>query len=367
MNFRQIPYDNLQMVNAPYFEAFVRTSKDVIERGSYILGEAVGRFEEEFSALHGGYYCVGVASGLDALTLSMMAFDFPPGSKVMVASNAYIASILSIIRANLTPVLVEPDPFTFNLSIENIARNYSPDCVAILPVHLYGRLNPMPEIVEFARERKMRVIEDCAQAPFAEIDGVRAGMFGDAGAFSFYPTKNLGALGDAGAIVCSDVALYEKLKALRNYGSERKYYNKLLGLNSRLDEIQAAFLSIKLPDYQKVIDHKRCLAEIYFEELGGVQSIALPSLAKKDHVWHIFNVLLHNRDIIKSKLAQRGIQTEIHYPVAPNLQEGYRSILAGDFPVSEKIHAETLSLPISTCHGKEDVRWVAKNLKELLL
>jgi dTDP-4-amino-4,6-dideoxygalactose transaminase len=157
------------------------------------------------------------------------------------------------------------------------------------------------------------------------------------------------------------------LKALRNYGSERKYRNKFLGLNSRLDEIQAAFLSIKLPDYQEVIDHKRSLAEIYFEELGGVGSITLPSPAQKDHVWHIFNILLQNRDTIKSKLAQRGIQTEIHYPVAPHLQEGYHSILAGDFPVSSKIHAETLSLPISTCHGKEDIRCVAKNLKELLL
>jgi dTDP-4-amino-4,6-dideoxygalactose transaminase len=285
----------------------------------------------------------------------------------LVASNAYIARILSIIRADLIPVLVEPDPSTFSLSIENLTRNYSADCVAILPVHLYGRLNPMPEIIEFARERQMKVIEDCAQAPFAEIDGVRAGMFGDAGAFSFYPTKNLGALGDAGAIVCRDSALYEKLKALRNYGSERKYYNKFLGLNSRLDEIQAAFLSVKLPDYQQVIGHKRSLAEIYFEELGELQSIILPLPAGKEHVWHIFNILLSNRDTIKSKLADRGIQTEIHYPVAPHLQEGYRSILIGDFPVAEKIHAETLSLPISTCHTKEDVRWVAENLKELLL
>jgi dTDP-4-amino-4,6-dideoxygalactose transaminase len=366
MSQKSIPYEDLKKVNAPYFEALSQSSKAVIEGGWYVLGRAVESFEKEFSELHGGYHCLGVASGLDALILGLVAFDFPKGSKVLVPSNTYIASILSIIRADLIPVLVEPDPHTYNLTVENLRRSYDPDCVAILPVHLYGRLNPMPEIVEFAREHNLKIIEDCAQSHFAEIDGIRSGMFGDIGAFSFYPTKNLGALGDAGAIICRDTALYLKLKALRNYGSEKKYYNKYVGWNSRLDEIQAAFLSVKLSDFQKVIEHKRRLAQIYFEELKGVPSLTLPAPAGGEHVWHIFNVLLVNRDLIKEKLAERGILTEIHYPLAPNLQEGYRTILSGVFPVSEKIHAETLSLPLSTCHSEEDIREVSRNLKELL-
>lgn len=366
MNSILIPYEDLKKVNAPYFDALAQRSKNVIEGGWYILGKAVESFEKEFSALHDGYHCLGVASGLDALILGLVAFDFPKGSKVLVPSNTYIASILSIIHAGLTPVLVEPDPKTYNLTVAGLREKLDKECVAILPVHLYGRLNPMPEIVEFAKAHHLRIIEDCAQSHFSEIDGVKSGMFGDIGAFSFYPTKNLGALGDAGAIICKDTTIYNKLKALRNYGSEKKYYNKYVGWNSRLDEIQASFLSEKLPDFQKVIDHKRSLAEIYFEELKDIHSLTLPQPAGKDHVWHIFNVLLQDRDVIKEKLAQRGILTEIHYPVAPNLQGGYRSILAGHYPIAEKIHAETLSLPLSTCHTKEDIRQVSNNLKELL-
>lgn len=221
MNSKLIPYEDLKKVNAPYFGALVQRSKSVIEGGWYVLGKAVENFEKEFSTLHGGYHCLGVASGLDALILGLVVFDFPKGSKVLVPSNTYIASILSIIRADLTPVLVEPDPKTYNLTVEGLRKQYDKDCVAILPVHLYGRLNPMPEIVEFAKENNLKVIEDCAQSHFAEINGVKSGMFGDIGAFSFYPTKNLGALGDAGAIICKDSEVYNKLKALRNYGSEK--------------------------------------------------------------------------------------------------------------------------------------------------
>lgn len=361
-----IPYEDLKKVNAPYFDALAKRAKDVVEGGWYVLGKAVESFEKEFSALHGDYFCLGVASGLDALILGLVVFDFPKGSKVLVPSNTYIASILSILHAGLIPVLVEPDPNTYNLTVKGLREKFDQDCVAILPVHLYGRLNPMPEIVEFAKDKNLKIIEDCAQSHFAEIDGVKSGMFGDIGAFSFYPTKNLGALGDAGAIICKDPDLYAKLKALRNYGSEKKYHNKYVGWNSRLDEIQASFLSEKLTDYQKVIDHKRRLAMIYFEELKGIQSLTLPAPAGKDHVWHIFNVLLPNRDTIKAKLAERGVMTEIHYPVAPNHQEGYQSILKGHYPIAEKIHTETLSLPLSTCHREEEIRQVSGILKELL-
>lgn len=361
-----IPYEDLKKVNAPYFDELSAISKHIIEGGWYVLGQAVAEFESNFSKLHGGQYCLGLASGLDALILGLVVFDFPKGSKVLVPSNTYIASILSIIRADLTPVLVEPDPKTYNLTVEGITQHLDKDCVAILPVHLYGRLNPMPEIVEFAKEHNLKIIEDCAQSHFAEIGGVKSGMFGDIGAFSFYPTKNLGALGDAGAIICKDEEVYLKLKALRNYGSEKKYFNKYMGWNSRLDEIQAAFLSVKLKSHQKVIDHKRTLAELYFHELKGIDAIQLPAPAGTEHVWHIFNILIKNRDYIKEKLAEKGIITEVHYPVPPHFQEGYRSIFTGDFPIAEKIHSETLSLPLSTCHSEEDIKQVSKSLKELL-
>lgn len=285
---------------------------------------------------------------------------------MLVPSNAYIESILSNIHAGFTPVLVELDSKTYNLTVSGLREKIDKECLVILPVHLYARLNPMPEIVEFAKEHNLRIIEDCAQSHFIEIGGVKSGMFGEICAFSFNPTKNLRALGDAGAILCRDTDLYLKLKALRNYVSEKKYHNKYFGWNSRLDEIQASFLSEKLKDYQKVIYHKRKLAGIYFEELKGIKTLTLPASAWKDHVWHIFNILLKDRDLVKAKLPERGILTEIYYPVAPNHQKGYLSILLGNFPISEKIHSETLNLPLSTCHSEEDKRYVSKNLKKLI-
>lgn len=366
MQIKPIPYEDLKQVNAPYFRDLTAISQAVIEKGWYVLGKAVEEFERQFSELHEGQYCLGVASGLDALILGLAVFEFPKGAKVLVPSNTYIASILAILRADLRPVLVEPDPMTYNLNLSGLEKAYTPDCVAILPVHLYGRLCPMPEIVAFAQEKNLKIVEDCAQSHFAEIDGVKAGMFGDIGAFSFYPTKNLGALGDAGAMICKDLDIYQKLKALRNYGSEKKYHNRFTGWNSRLDEIQAAFLSVKMQDYQRVIDHKRKLAALYFKGLQGLDGIQLPQPGDQNHVWHIFNVLLPNRDEVKAKLAEMGIQTEVHYPVAPHLQEGYQNLWEGAYPISEKIHAQTLSLPLSTCHAEEDIVRVIDSLKKLL-
>lgn len=298
--------------------------------------------------------------------LGLEAFDFPKGLRVLVPSNTYIASILSNIHAGLTPVLVDPDSKTCNLTVSCLREKIDKECVAILPVHLYGRLNPMPEIMEFAKEHNLRIIEDCAQSHFTEIGGVKSAMFRDICAFSFNPAKNLRALGNAGVVFCRNTDPYRKVKALRNYGSEKKYHNKYVGWNSRLDEIQASFLSEKLKDYQKVIYHKRKLTEIYFEELKGIKTLTLPASAWKDHVWHIFNILLKDRDLVIAKLPERGILTEIHYPVAPNHQKGYRSILSGNYPISEKIHSETLNLPLSTCHSEEDIRYVSKNPKKLI-
>ncbi len=338
-----IVYEDLSKVNEPYLKELQEAFRQMLATGQYILGEQVTLFETEFAKV----------------------FDFPAGSKVLVPANTYIASILAIVNAGLIPVLVEPDADTYNMSVAELGRSYTKDCVAVLPVHLYGRLCAMPAIMDFAKARGLKVIEDCAQAHFAEMDGVRAGCFGDIGAFSFYPTKNLGALGDAGAVLCKDPSIYEKLKALRNYGSEKKYHNKYLGFNSRLDEIQAAFLRVKLKHFAEVIAHKHNLATIYLDTLKQVPAIRLPLPADKEHVWHIFNILTPKRDELKAFLHANQIGTEVHYPIAPHQQEAFKHLFKNSsYPLSEKIHESTLSLPISTCHTQNDIRMVANKIRE---
>ena len=359
-----IPYENLKEVNAPYYSQLYSNAKSIIEGGWYVLGNEVENFEKEFSILHNGSFCLGVASGLDALILGLSVFNFPAGSKVLVPSNTYIASILAILRSNLIPVLVEPDPHTYNITVESLEKNYTSSCVAILPVHLYGRLCPMDEIVQFAKSRNLVIVEDCAQSHFAEINHQKAGTFGDIGAFSFYPTKNLGALGDAGAILCKDEDIYMRLKALRNYGSHQKYHNKFIGWNSRLDEIQASFLLTKIMDYQKVINHKNMISKMYFSELIEY-NIQLPCTAQKDCVWHIYNILSNDRDKLKHELQKVGVATEIHYPIPPHQQVAYKGLFAGKYPISEKIHNQTLSLPISTCHSIQQIEIVIERLKKV--
>lgn len=358
MNHIQIPYEDLKLVNKPYLDDLALISREVIENGWYVLGENVKAFEQNFGALHNNSNCIGVASGLDALILGLSVFNFPLNSKVLVPSNAYIASILAIIRSGLIPVLVEPDPLTYNINAECLEQMYDKDCVAILPVHMYGRISPMIEIMEFAKIKNLKVIEDCAQSHFAQIDNYKAGEFGDIGAFSFYPTKNLGALGDAGAIICKDEDIYQKIKALRNYGSEVKYHNKFIGWNSRLDELQAAFLLKKLPDFNKVISHKKELSDIYFQSLGDIEQIQLPANSRSESVWHIFNILVDKRSELKNFMHSKGIGTEIHYPIPPHYQDGYRNELFGRYPISEFIHNTTLSLPVSTCHSHSDINKV---------
>jgi dTDP-4-amino-4,6-dideoxygalactose transaminase len=364
MNPIKILYEDLKRVNKPYFESFLKSTNQTLESGWFILGDNVSKFESEFGKIHNNSFCIGVASGLDALVLGLSAFDFPPNSKVLVPSNAYIASILAIIRAGLKPVLVEPDADTYNISVKELVKQIDSKCVAILPVHMYGRLSQMEEIVKVAKKYKLKIIEDCAQSHFSESNKKMAGTFGDIGAFSFYPTKNLGALGDAGAIICKDKNLYEKIKALRNYGSNVKYHNKYIGWNSRLDEIQAAFLLIKLKDYKKVIAHKKSLAELYLKNLKNLNAIKLPQPSISSNVWHIFNILVKDREGLKFFLQKEGIGTEIHYPVAPHNQLGYKSLFKNKYPVSQYIHDHTLSLPISTCHSKSDILKVINTIKK---
>jgi dTDP-4-amino-4,6-dideoxygalactose transaminase len=357
-----IEYENLGKLNKPFLEAYQNKFSEVASKGWYILGSEVESFEKSFASYCGSRHCVGVANGLDALTLALQCFSFPEGSEVIVPSNTYIATILSILNCRLKPVLVEPDLLTYNINPEAIGEKITSRTVAICVVHLYGKCCDMDGVMAIARANGLRVIEDCAQAHGAKLNGRKVGTFGDFGAFSFYPTKNLGALGDAGCITTDDADLAARVRVLRNYGSEKKYYNEVIGVNSRLDEVQAAFLNVKLRALDEINEHKRKLAGIYQKEIG--YKYTKPSLHPDYYdVFHIYNVRHPRRDELKAYLEKNGIKTEIHYPVPPHRQKAMAGILDRlDFPISEEIHSTTLSLPISFFHTEEEIHRVCEVL-----
>jgi dTDP-4-amino-4,6-dideoxygalactose transaminase len=359
---KNIPYENLNILNKEFEPLFQEKFKQFLDKGWYILGNEVKVFEENFAHYCGTKYALGVANGLDALILGLQVFDFPKKSEIIVPSNTYIATILAITNAGHVPVLVEPDITTYNINPDLIEAKITSKTKAIMIVHLYGQICQMDKIMAIAEKYQLEVIEDCAQSHGATFKGKKAGSFGKIGAFSFYPTKNLGALGDAGAITTSNEALYEKLRALRNYGSEKKYYNKYIGLNSRLDELQAAFLSVKLPFMDKITSHKLKLAELY--ENGLANKIIKPIFANDlTHVFHIYNIRTDRRDELKAYLLESGINTEVHYPVSPNKQEGYQEYFANTiYEISEEIHKTTLSLPISYATKEEEVKKVIEKI-----
>jgi len=350
-----IDYENLKKANEPFFADFERTFAETLASGWYILGKQVAEFERQFADYCGTGHCVGVASGLDALILALKAFGFQSGGEVIVPSNTYIATILGILHAGLKPVLVEPDIRTYNIDPARIEERVTKKTVAILGVHLYGKVCNMDPILEIARRRGLKVVEDCAQAHGAKFGKKKAGSFGDFGAFSFYPTKNLGALGDAGAITTEDPGLADRIRILRNYGSGVKYHNELVGYNSRLDEIQAAFLSVKLRSLDEINGHKRRLAAIY--EAGLSDAFVKPVVEEGYHdVFHIYNVRHPERARLKEYLLDNGIGSEVHYPVPPHRQKAMTGILDdSSYPLAEEIHATTLSLPISFCHSDDDI------------
>jgi len=361
---RMVTYENLRILNAEFEIVFKEKFSQFLTKGWYILGNEVSEFEKSFAEYCGAKYCIGLANGLDALELGLNIFDFPDKSEIIVPSNTYIASILSIINAGHIPVLVEPDILTYNIDSSLIEAKITNKTRAILVVHLYGQMTNMDDICALAKKYDLEIIEDCAQAHGAKFKGKFAGTFGNIGAYSFYPTKNLGALGDAGAIITSNEGLYLKLKAMRNYGSEKKYYNQFIGRNSRLDELQATFLNVKLPALNQINDHKRKLAQIYNSQLTN--SVTKPvEDAGNYHVYHIYNIRSNYRAELKSYLFENGINTEIHYPVSPNNQEGYKAYFERQsFPISEEIHATTLSLPISYSTTEEDVYYVVEKINK---
>jgi len=348
-----IKYEDLKKVNEKLFESYKESFDNFLKSGWYVLGNNVSEFESEFATFCETKHCVGVASGLDALILAIDAFNFPKESEIIVPSNTYIATILAIIRNGFKPVLVEPNIKTYNIDSTKIEEKISSKTKAILVVHLYGKMCDMDEIENIAKKYELQIVEDCAQAHGATYKGKKAGSFG-VGCFSFYPTKNLGALGDGGAITCNSKTYMQKLKSLRNYGSGKKYYNDDIGYNSRLDEIQAGFLSIKLKILDDITQHKRNLAKLYFENLTN--KVIKPIVADGyTDVYHIFNIRHKKRDKLQKYLFDNGVETQIHYPISPHQQKGYKDILDGNYPISQQIHDTTLSLPISYFHKEKDI------------
>lgn len=321
----------------------------VMESGWYLLGRELEAFEREFATYCGAQYCVGVANGLDALHLILRAWDIGPGDEVIVPSNTYIASWLAVSLTGATPIPVEPDPRSYNLDPNRIDAAVTVRTKAIMSVHLYGQPADMPAIMEIATRHGLKVIEDNAQAQGALCHGCRTGGLGHAAGVSFYPGKNLGAFADAGAVVTNDRGLAERVQMLRNYGSRKKYYNEEKGLNSRLDELQAAFLRVKLASLEEWNSRRRALAALYLEGLRGLPGLILPHVpAWADPVWHLFVVRHPRRDELQVRLTAAGVGTLIHYPVPPHLSEAYRGagIPCGAMPLAEEMAATVLSLPM---------------------
>ena len=338
-----------------YEEAALRA----LRSGWYILGNELVSFESQFAEYTGASYCIGVNSGLDALILAVRALDIGPGDEVIVPSNTYIASVLGITENSATPIFVDPDQY-FCLDSEKIESAVTSRTKAILPVHLYGQAADMEKIVQIADRYGLSVIEDCAQSHGARQNGRLTGTFGTIGCFSFYPTKPMGALGDAGALITDDAAIAQKLRMLRNYGSGKKYVNQYTGTNSRLDEVQAAILKVSLSHLEDGIKARQNIADRYLNEIRN-PLISLPGTRNNSsHVYHVFALLCPQRDALKRYLEDKGIRTLIHYPIPPHMQEcyaflGYRQ---GDFPISEKYAREELSLPIYEGMPDEEVTYI---------
>lgn len=336
----------------------------------YILGASVSEFETAYARWNGAQHCVGVANGLDALHLALRALHIGPGDEVIVPSNTYIATWLAVTQTGAVPVPVEPELRSYNLDPARIEAAITPATKAIMPVHLYGQSCDMTAIMAIAAKHGLFVVEDNAQAHGAMHAGKRTGSFGRLNATSFYPTKNLGALGDAGAITTDDRQLAEQIRLLRNYGSSRKYYNDLPGYNSRLDELQAALLSMKLPFLQQWTEQRRNLAAHYTAQLADIKALVLPECTDPEgHVWHLFVVRTAQRDALAEYLSAQGIGWMIHYPLPPHLQEAYRSLgyRRGDFPLAEQMADTCLSLPLFPGMSEEQVEQVAGAIKRFFL
>jgi len=361
-----IKFLDLQKINAQYEQELKEAANRVIDSGWYLMGKELESFEQNYATFCGSKYCLGVANGLDALRLIFKAYIemgiMQRGDEVIVPANTYIASVLAISDNGLIPVFVEPNIPTYNLDSTKIEGAITSKTKAILTVHLYGQISIDQEMLDLSKNHNLKLIEDGAQSHGALWNGKASGAIGDAAGHSFYPGKNLGALGDAGAVTTNDEELARTIEALRNYGSHIKYENKYQGLNSRLDEIQAAFLDVKLRYIQNDIDARRKVANYYLENIKN-PSITLPKvLHEEGHVWHLFVIRSSKRDELQKYMNDNDIQTLIHYPIPPYKQKAYKELNNLSFPITEKIHKEVLSLPISPVMSNEEMKKVVEVL-----
>ncbi len=330
-----------------YQEEFEQKALKVLRSGWYVLGEEVKSFEEEFAAYTGAKYCVGLASGLDALWMAFRILGIGTGDEVIVQGNTYIASVMGITMNGATPVFVEPDEY-YEIDPDRIEEKITDKTRAILVVHLYGQATNMTKILSLCKKYNLRLVEDCAQSHGARFQGQMTGTFGDIGCFSFYPSKNLGAFGDGGAIVTNDAKLAEDMRVYRNYGSEKRYYNKVVGTNSRLDEIQAGLLRVRLSHMQELEDEKKAIANRYLNELKNEKIILPKHIEGATQIWHQFVIRCKERQALIDYLNEREIGTIVHYPIPPHLAEAYQYLgfHEGDFPMTETLAREVLSIPM---------------------
>lgn len=357
-----VKFLDLKELNNQYSDELNQAFNRVLKSGWYILGKEVSDFEIAFSKYCGVKHTIGVANGLDALILIIRAYKelgvFKEGDEIIVPSNTYIASILAISENNLVPILVEPCLDTYNIDPLLIEKKITNKTKAILPVHLYGQLCDMSEIISIAKKHDLKIIEDCAQSHGARDGNTKAGNFGDAAGFSFYPGKNLGALGDAGAITTNNDELAKCIKAIMNYGSHIKYQNLYKGINSRLDELQAAFLNVKLKYLDEETEKRKYIAERYRSEILNEKIILPLNENKLSHVWHLFVIRTNDRDNLQKYLMENNVQTMIHYPIPPHKQNAYKEWNSMNYPIAEKIHSEVISLPLSPIMQLTEVDFV---------
>lgn len=346
-----------------YQKEFEKKALEVLRSGWYVLGREVSSFEEEFAAYTGSKYCVGLASGLDALWIAFRILGIGAGDEVIVQGNTYIASVMGITINGATPVFVEPDEY-YNIDASRIEEKITKRTKAILVVHLYGQASNMTPIMDIAKKHGLRVVEDCAQSHGACFNGQMTGTFGDIGCFSFYPSKNLGAFGDAGAIVTDDPKIAEDVRIFRNYGSEKRYYNRVVGTNSRLDELQAGLLRVRLSHMKELEEDKHQICNRYLEELSH-PDIILPNIRKgASHIWHQFVIRTERRQELIDYLNSKDIGTIIHYPIPPHLSEAYQylNIRVGSLPVTEHYAETVLSLPLYNGMTGEEQKFVIESI-----
>lgn len=346
-----------------YQSEFENKALEVLRSGWYVLGREVSSFEEEFASYTGADYCVGLASGLDALWIAFRILGIGSGDEVIVQGNTYIASVMGITINGATPVFVEPDEY-FNIDTSKIEEKITSKTKAILVVHLYGQASDMTSVVELCKKYNLRLVEDCAQAHGAKWNGKQVGTFGDIGCFSFYPSKNLGAFGDAGAIVTNSKEIADEVKVFRNYGSEKRYHNKVVGANSRLDEIQAGFLRVKLSHLDELAEEKKRICERYSNELNNVKIVLPKTRDGATHIWHQYVIKSDYRDELISYLDEQGIGTIIHYPIPPHLSEayGYLGLKEGSLPITEKYAKTVLSIPLYNGMTEEEQDYVIEKI-----